>query len=58
MKGGKKVMSIQDEVVLLAKLVAVKDMQVHLLKEEKKLKEELADLRESNAKAITANAKD
>ena len=58
MKGGKKVMSIQDQVVLLAKLVAVKDMQVHLLKEEKKLKEELADLRESNAKAITANAKD
>ena len=58
MKGGKKVMSIQDEVVLLAKLVAVKDMQVYLLKEEKKLKEELADLRESKAKAITANAKD
>ena len=51
-------MSIQDEVVLLAKLVAVKDMQVYLLKEEKKLKEELADLRESKAKAITANAKD
>ena len=57
MKGGKKVMSIQDQVVLLAKLVAVKDMQVHLLKEEKKLKEKLAELK-SNNKAITANAKD
>tara|TARA_R100001129_G_scaffold170772_2_gene140502 strand:- start:736 stop:909 length:174 start_codon:yes stop_codon:yes gene_type:complete len=57
MKGGKKVMSIQDEVVLLAKLVAVKDMQVYLLKEEKKLKEELAELK-SNNKAVTANAKD
>ena len=50
-------MSIQDQVVLLAKLVAVKDMQVYLLKEEKKLKEKLAELK-SNNKAITANAKD
>tara|TARA_R100000353_G_scaffold97961_1_gene71377 strand:- start:1114 stop:1287 length:174 start_codon:yes stop_codon:yes gene_type:complete len=57
MKGGKKVMSIQDQVILLAKLVAVKDMQVYLLKEEKKLKEKLAELK-SNNKAITANAKD
>tara|TARA_R100000773_G_C4137404_1_gene65461 strand:- start:260 stop:436 length:177 start_codon:yes stop_codon:yes gene_type:complete len=58
MKGGKKVMSIQDQVILLAKLVAVKDMQVYLLKEEKKLKEELVKLKESEAKVMTANAKD
>ena len=57
MKGGKKVMSIQDELIVLAKLVSVKDMQVYLLKEEKKLKEELAELK-SNNKAVTANAKD
>ena len=57
MKGGKKVMSIQDEIIVLAKLVSVKDMQVYLLKEEKKLKEELAELK-SKDKAVTANAKD
>lgn len=56
MKGGKKVMSIQDQVILLAKLVAVKDMQVYLLKEEKKLKEKLAELKESEAKPVTAKA--
>ena len=57
MKGGKKVMSIQDELIVLAKLVSVKDMQVYLLKEEKKLKEELAELK-SKDKTVTANAKD
>ena len=51
-------MSIQDEVIVLAKLVSVKDMQVYLLKEEKKLKEELVKLKESEAKVMTANAKD
>ena len=55
MKGGKKVMSIQDQVILLAKLVAVKDMQVYLLKEEKKLKEKLAELKNKN-KVVTAKA--
>ena len=49
-------MSIQDQVILLAKLVAVKDMQVYLLKEEKKLKEKLAELKESEAKSVTAKA--
>ena len=47
---------IQDQVILLAKLVAVKDMQVYLLKEEKKLKEKLAELKESEAKPVTAKA--
>ena len=55
MKGGKKVMSIQDELIVLAKIVAVKEMQVHLFKEEKKLKEKLAELKNKN-KTVTAKA--
>ncbi len=34
----------QDKIILLAKISQLKDMQIFLLKEEEKLKEELAKL--------------